>query len=82
MIFSRTLRGLSTLAVILCAAVPAWAQLEHAVITHNSESITIAPIVYGIERGFYKREGLDLEFRLSAPILPRRPSPAARRSIT
>ena len=32
-------------------------------ITHNSESITIAPIVYGIERGFYRREGLDLEFR-------------------
>ena len=62
MMFSRTLRVLSTLWV-LCAVAPAWAQLEHAVITHNSESITIAPIVYGIERGFYRREGLDLEFR-------------------
>jgi len=63
MMFSRTLRALSTLTVILGIAIPAWGQLEHAVITHNSESITIAPIVYGIERGFYRREGLDLEFR-------------------
>jgi NitT/TauT family transport system substrate-binding protein len=61
--FSRTLGALSTFIVILCAAAPARGQLERAVITHNSESITIAPIVYGIERGFYRREGLDLEFR-------------------
>ena len=37
--------------------------LEKAIITHNSESITIAPIVYGIEKGFYRKEGVDLEFR-------------------
>jgi NitT/TauT family transport system substrate-binding protein len=37
--------------------------LEKAIITHNSESITIAPIIYGIEKGFYRREGIDLEFR-------------------
>lgn len=37
---------------------------ERAIITHNSESITIAPIIYGIEKGFYRREGVDLEFRL------------------
>jgi NitT/TauT family transport system substrate-binding protein len=37
--------------------------LEKAIITHNSESITIAPIIYGIEKGFYRREGVDLEFR-------------------
>lgn len=61
--FSRMVRVLSTLVICLCAVAPAWGQLERAIITHNSESITIAPIVYGIERGFYRREGLDLEFR-------------------
>lgn len=49
-------------------AVLAWAGLSHAqadkaVITHNSESITIAPIVYGIEKNFYRNEGVNLEFR-------------------
>jgi len=62
MILSRTLRVLSTLAVFFHGTA-SWAQVERAIITHNSESITIAPIVYGIERGFYRREGLDLEFR-------------------
>jgi ABC-type nitrate/sulfonate/bicarbonate transport system substrate-binding protein len=62
MILSRTLRVLSTLAVLFHGTA-SWAQVERAIITHNSESITIAPIVYGIERGFYRREGLDLEFR-------------------
>ncbi|HUK40644.1 MAG TPA: ABC transporter substrate-binding protein [Candidatus Acidoferrales bacterium] len=62
MILSRTFRLLSIVAVCLFGTV-SWAQMERAVITHNSESITIAPIVYGIERGFYRREGLDLEFR-------------------
>src|SRR4029077_7998505 len=62
MILSRTLRVLSTLAVFFHGSASC-AQVERAIITHNSESITIAPIVYGIERGFYRREGLDLEFR-------------------
>ena len=38
--------------------------LEKVIITHNSDSISIAPLVYGIERGFYRKEGIDLEFRL------------------
>ena len=38
--------------------------LEKVIITHNSDSISIAPLVYGIERGFYRKEGVDLEFRM------------------
>lgn len=63
MTLSRTLRCLSTLLTILATAVPAWAQSERAIITHNSESITIAPILYGIEKNFYRNEGVNLEFR-------------------
>ena len=39
-------------------------ELEKAVIAHTSESISIAPLIYGIEKGFYRREGIDLEFRI------------------
>ena len=38
--------------------------MEKALITHQSESIGIAPLIYGIERGFYRREGVDLQFRI------------------
>lgn len=38
--------------------------LEKALITHSSESISIAPLTYGIEKGFYRREGVDLQFRI------------------
>jgi len=38
--------------------------LEKVVITHNSDSISIAPLIYGIEKGFYRSEGIDLDFRL------------------
>jgi ABC-type nitrate/sulfonate/bicarbonate transport system substrate-binding protein len=48
---------------VVCWVASAWAQTDRAVITHNSESITIAPIVYGIEKGFYRNEGINLEFR-------------------
>lgn len=37
--------------------------LEKALITHSSDSITTALLTYGIERGFYRRAGVDLEFR-------------------
>jgi NitT/TauT family transport system substrate-binding protein len=37
---------------------------EKVVITHSSESISITPLVYGIERGFYRKEGIDLQFRV------------------
>jgi NitT/TauT family transport system substrate-binding protein len=38
--------------------------LEKVVIAHNSDSISIAPLIYGIEKGFYRSEGIDLDFRL------------------
>ena len=76
MILSRTLRGLSTLSVFLHAltlvslqlfifAASACSQgLEKALITHSSESISIAPLTYGIEKNFYRKEGVDLQFRI------------------
>ena len=48
---------------VLAFAIPGVAQIDRAIITHNSESITVAPIVYGIEKGFYRNEGINLEFR-------------------
>ncbi|MBM4260294.1 MAG: ABC transporter substrate-binding protein [Deltaproteobacteria bacterium] len=51
------------LVLLCCAHDFAWAQGERAVISHNSESITIAPILYGIDKGFYRNEGIHLEFR-------------------
>jgi NitT/TauT family transport system substrate-binding protein len=42
-----------------------WAQgLEKVLITHSSDSVSITPLLYGIERGFYRREGIDLTFRV------------------
>ena len=38
--------------------------LEKLLITHSSESISITPLIYGIEKGFYRREGIDLQFRV------------------
>jgi ABC-type nitrate/sulfonate/bicarbonate transport system substrate-binding protein len=38
--------------------------MDKALITHQSESIGIAPLVYGVEKGFYRREGVDLQFRI------------------
>ena len=60
---SRTVAELSMLVGVVCCVASVWAQTDRAVITHNSESITIAPIVYGIEKGFYRNEGINLEFR-------------------
>ena len=38
--------------------------MDKALITHQSESIGIAPLTYGIDKGFYRREGVDLQFRI------------------
>src|SRR3954453_22788196 len=48
--------------VFLALAAPrAHAQkLDRALLTHSSESISIAPLLYGIEKGLYKKEGVDL----------------------
>lgn len=32
--------------------------------THSSESISITPLLYGIEKGLYRKEGIDLQFRI------------------
>ena len=37
---------------------------EKLLITHSSESISITPLIYGIEKGYYRREGVDLQFRV------------------
>ncbi len=38
--------------------------LEKVLITHSSDSISITPLLYGIEKGFYRKEGIDLSFRV------------------
>jgi NitT/TauT family transport system substrate-binding protein len=38
--------------------------VEKVLITHSSDSVSITPLLYGIERGFYRREGIDLTFRV------------------
>src|SRR5262245_3846548 len=56
------LLGISFFAL---APTPADAQkLDRALLTHSSESISIAPLLYGIEKGLYKKEGVDLQFRI------------------
>ena len=37
---------------------------EKILITHSSESISITPLIYGIERGLYRKEAIDLQFRV------------------
>jgi sulfonate transport system substrate-binding protein len=37
---------------------------EKVFVTHSSESISITPLIYGIDKGFYRREGIDLQFRV------------------
>lgn len=57
--------GLSTLLLFFSLFGLADSQpLEKAVIAHNSDSISIAPLIYGIEKGFYRKEGVELEFRM------------------
>jgi ABC-type nitrate/sulfonate/bicarbonate transport system substrate-binding protein len=38
--------------------------IEKAMVTHVSEAITISTLLYGIEKGFYRKEGVDLQFGL------------------
>lgn len=48
--------------VLINDAIPQ--EYDRALITHSSESLSLTPLLYGIERGFYRREGIDLQFRL------------------
>ena len=52
------------LAVLICGRITLAQTPEKLVITHSSESISITPLIYGIEKGFYRREGIDLQFRV------------------
>jgi ABC-type nitrate/sulfonate/bicarbonate transport system substrate-binding protein len=52
------------LAGLLCPTVSLAQNAEKAIITHTSESISLAPLLYGIEKGFYRKEGIDLDFRI------------------
>jgi ABC-type nitrate/sulfonate/bicarbonate transport system substrate-binding protein len=54
-----------SILVLMAAAVECHAQkLDRPLLTHSSESISITPLIYGIEKGLYKREGVDLQFRI------------------
>jgi NitT/TauT family transport system substrate-binding protein len=55
---------LSALILLAVAADCRAQKLERALLTHSSESISITPLIYGIEKGLYRREGVDLEFRI------------------
>ena len=53
------------LVVLFLYPFVAFAQgLPKALITHSSESVTTAFLTYGIDKGFYRKVGIDLEFRL------------------
>lgn len=52
------------LAVLISGRITLAQTPEKIVITHSSESISITPLIYGIEKGFYRREGIDLQFRV------------------
>lgn len=54
-----------TLLLLLGSTAPVFAQsLDKAIIAHTSESISLAPLLFGIEKGFYRKEGVDLDFRI------------------
>ena len=61
--FSRAIK-LGTILVLLVSADANPQELEKALITHSSESISVTPLIYGIEKGFYRKEGVDLQFRI------------------
>lgn len=56
--------GFSTVLLLALAADCHSQGSEKVVVTHSSESISIAPLQYGIERGLYRKEGLDVQFRI------------------
>ncbi len=61
--FYRSL-GLAALLLLAAGAESSPQELEKALVTHSSESISVTPLLYGIEKGFYRREGIDLQFRI------------------
>ena len=57
-------RSFVLFSLIACSTIAFAQSPERAIIAHTSESISLAPLLYGIEKGFYRREGVDLEFRI------------------
>ena len=53
--------GLAAL-VLICSVLPAQAQ-EKVIVGHSARAaLSIGPLLYGIERGFYRDEGIDLVY--------------------
>ena len=53
--------GLAAL-VLICSVLPAQAQ-EKVIVAHSARAaLSIGPLLYGIERGFYRDEGIDLVY--------------------
>jgi ABC-type nitrate/sulfonate/bicarbonate transport system substrate-binding protein len=48
--------------VLICSGLPAEAQ-EKVIVAHSARAaLSIGPLLYGIERGFYRDEGIDLVY--------------------
>jgi hypothetical protein len=59
-------------------ASPLSAQItDKAIIAHTSESISLAPLLYGIDKGYYPKKASIWSFASCAPILPAPPWSAA-----
>ena len=58
------LRLIFLLACLLAPTSGGAQPLDKLLITHSSESISITPLIYGIEKGLYRKEGIDLQFRV------------------
>ena len=58
------LRLLFYLACLIAPTTGLAQPLDKLLITHSSESISITPLIYGIEKGLYRKEGIDLQFRV------------------
>ncbi|MGN6733452.1 MAG: hypothetical protein ACTHMB_16005, partial [Candidatus Binatia bacterium] len=47
---------------LICSGLPARAQ-EKVIVAHSARAaLSIGPLLYGIERGFYRDEGIDLVY--------------------
>jgi len=52
------------LALAGCAPAVLAQSADKAIIARTSESISLAPLLYDIEKGYYRKEDVDLEFRI------------------
>jgi len=75
--------GLFLLALALVVHSPAAAQ-EKVIVGHSARAaLSIGPLLYGIERGFYRDEGIEAVYvSLRADLASRRCSPAISTIVT